>query len=231
MENEPKSTVESDRTTPRNPIKPSKQTTGMIVVLPVLLLGGALWLGARGPEEKSPVKPVPPVAAKLVAPIPKAATTEKLRPARLEILFPNDDAKLVRKTIDVPDVMLSPERIAANRTQLQETLITRALQRLLKDAADYFPQGSALVAVKMKGGIVDVNLNAAYAANAEGWSSAETTTRVMSIVNTAIATKQQVSGSESDSVRLLINGKGVETMGPLDTSEPIEADNSVVAKA
>jgi spore germination protein GerM len=142
---------------------------------------------------------------------------------------PDDNGVLVRKSVEVPGVLLTRENIARHRTELQEKLITGALKKLLTSSADSFPRGAALAGpVTLGSGVVNVNLNKAFAANSESWSSAETTARVMSIVKTAIATKEQVAGSESGGVRLLIEGKPVSTLGEFDTSEPIEPDGSAV---
>ena len=225
MENEKQSTVEFEGAPEKTP-ESRKPQTGLAMLLPVALLGGALWLGARGPEPigtASNVLPMPKRKPARIVQAPSAMEDSEI--ARLEIFMPNDDGKLDRKSVEAPGIILSRKTIAQNRTALQEKLVTAALKKLLKDAADFFPAGTALAGpVSLEGGHVNVNLNRAYAQNAESWSSAETTTRVMSIVNTAVATKEPISGSESSAVRILIEGKPVDSLGPIDASEPIEGE-------
>lgn len=232
MKNELPDNPEIDRTSSPNAPRRAKTLTGMALLLPALLLGGTVWQ-SQMPQPVVNAGNVMPTRSKRVAQAPTAtpAPVNAPRQAYYEIFVPNDDAELVRKRSSVPGMVLTDEDIALDRTELQQKLITGALKKLLIDSADFFPKGAALAGpVTLKGGVVNVNLNRAFAANAESWSSAETTTRVMSIVNTAIATKEQIAGSESSEVRILIQGKPVSTLGPLDTSEPIEGEPVAVSK-
>lgn len=235
MKNEKPDPVDFDRTSSPRAARHPKALTGMALLLPVLLLGAAIWqsgemapVGNGGGNGGIDATPLPPRAHVTSTP----AVTEKPRQATYEIFAPNDNAELVRKSVPAPGVLLTREKISAHRTDLQIKLVAGAVKKLLSDYADFFPAGTALLGpVTLQGGYVNLNLNAAYAAGAESWSSAEAKTRVMSIVNTAIATKEQVAGSESDMVRLQIEGKPVQTLGPLDTAEPIEAEQAAASGA
>lgn len=211
-----------DRTTsPRAPQR-SKTLTGAVVVLPILLLGGLLWLN-RGPAgDPGNLAPAPGTTATASSTpgetaTPGGGTTAAPALKSYIVYLPTDDGKLVRNQYPLAKVPAPARDLDTTRGMLADI----ALGALFHQGTSFFPDGSHPVSpCKAEKNVVTVDLNGTYAANSESWSSAETTTRVMSIVNTVAATDEELT-SKPSSVRILVEGKPVSNLGELDTSQPI----------
>lgn len=220
-----------DRTTSPNASQRAKPLTGMVIVLPILLLGGLLWFNRSAGPEVEVVKdapgflPTPADPAETPVPTPTSGGDGERGALKSLIAYlPNDDAKLVRKLVPAPTS--KPGAPGASRGVWADL----ALSVLFSEGASYFPTGTHPVApVKAEGDVLTVDMNKAYATKAESWSSAESATRVMSLVNTVAATDEQLTGKRS-SVRILVEGKKIGSLGEYDAGEPIEPDYAPVPK-
>ena len=201
-----------------------KSLMALAIVIPVLL--GVVWMNRGSGPTETPTKIPPRVPSQSASPTPgetPAPGGETPRRAVLKeftVFLPTEDGKLAKKMVAAPKIPSSQKNVGPPRGMW----IDLALGDLFSEGSAYFPIGSHPIApTKTEADVVTVDLNKAYLANAEAWSSAEVTSRVMSIVNTAAATDQQVTGQPAK-VRLLVEGKPLSTLGEFDASDPISPD-------
>jgi len=121
-------------------------------------------------------------------------------------------------------------RVAAT-TRQNGDLLDAALKTLLDTnkqgglCAGLIPEGSKLLApVSVEHGVATINLSREFTDNFSGGSDQEALT-VNSIVHTLVSN----SSGKVSSVRILVEGKPVETLGGhLELTDPIEADSTLL---
>lgn len=212
---------------------PKRPLTGWIFLLPVLLLGGALF-AKRGPHEQpnqfaESALPPAPTSATETTPTSEPTTTFQAQPhkspIKVTLFLPSDDGKLHRRTVQ--SGLTIKEGPGPDYEEQQAQTTTQALNLLLKQGREFFPKGTRLTApVQLQDGGLAVSLNRAFETS-EMWQSEEATQQaVYAIVNTAAATDKTAKSG----VRLLIEGKPIQTLGEFDASDAIEPNTELVAK-
>jgi len=101
-----------------------------------------------------------------------------------------------------------------------KNIYANALSRLFeevnsKDAANPIPRGTKVLGLELKDGLASVNLSKEFRDNFQGGSDAEAMT-----IGALLKTLAQFPKIKH--VRLLVDGKPLETLGHLDLSEPLD---------
>ena len=102
-----------------------------------------------------------------------------------------------------------------------------ALDEVITGAPKYFPPGTRIKKFAVTEKSLTLDLNSAFA-NSKHWSQGETTTQlaVYALVNSAALTEKD--GKKP--VQLTVEGKPLSTLGEFDASDPIEPDQTLIAK-
>ncbi|MBV9864475.1 MAG: GerMN domain-containing protein [Abitibacteriaceae bacterium] len=234
MQEQPAKPVESaEGTSPHNgqeqpPVRPPKRplTPWVLLILPLALLIGLIFVGRQDfmPSDQTKPLPVKPLAVK---PVPTKAVPDH---SRYTLYVPGDDALLheevVSKLDDAPTINYSPDQFQTWYEQQAQ----RTLELLFQKSAPYLPADSKVSSVNLKKDVVSVNLDKNFQ-NSKVWQG-ETSTQlaVYAIVNTLTSQTLNRDG-KTKKVQLLVDNKPVETLGGLDTSDPIEPNMALVAKS
>jgi hypothetical protein len=243
MTNENRPPVPSGREddVPRNqkgqplwPRPPRKPLTGWVLLLPALLLVGAIWITTRAQTGEV----VPPVAQNSAQPpvdhaVPRGNTGGK-KPgltqagsSRVALYFINDQAELDRREVPLDDLIHTP--LKGPPSQNFEVVGTAALQRVFKENAGYFPDDIKVESLKKEGDLVTLDLPANFATSTV-WSKGDSFPMLAtdSIVNTlaAVAGDGKLAPIK---VRFLSGGKPFELLGEIDMTEPLHPIESRVA--
>jgi spore germination protein GerM len=151
------------------------------------------------------------------------------------LFLPDENAQLKRKVLPAPFPALPASEFsdARKRSAWQEKLATSTVQKLLQTAPQDFPAGARLSSpVVLKGDVLDLNFNSAFAQSQFWQGSARTLSSVYSLVNSVSNTAGQSGlAPTKPKVRFLIDGKPIEVLGELSMDEPLEADMKLVAGA
>ena len=138
------------------------------------------------------------------------------RSPSLILFVPDENGELKKRTVPLERSLPS-----GSAQEKKETLATRALQTLMEEARGDFPAGSELEGgVRIVGGVATVDFNRAFAEPNFWQGSARTIATLDAVTMTVKESKNQISGSEKDSVRFLIEGKPITELGGIDLSEP-----------
>ena len=175
-----------------------------LVVAAVALLGVAGWFLSTT-RSQSPPLAVPSLPANSVA-VSGTEVTLYFADAETALLVP------VQRRLEVP---------SADAQAVVEELI--AGPKAGENLAPTLPQGTQLLGLSLSGGVVTLNLNRAFETNFPS-SSAATLLTIYSLVNSLTA----LPGI--DKVAFEIEGEAVSELGPLDVSEPLEANSDMVSK-
>lgn len=213
---------------------PKRPLTGWIFLLPVLLLGGALF-SKRDAEDKvnrfvEPALPPPPTLAAETTPTSEPTPTFQPQPRKVSpkvtLFVPANDGKLHRRTLKGGLPMT--EGLGPSLEETRAQAATRVLNLLLQQSREFFPKGTRLMqAVRDQDGVLVVSLNRQFEQSDLWQSEEETQQAVYAIVNTVAFSNP---ASAKSGVRLLIEGKPVESLGEMDASEPFEPNMDLVAK-
>jgi hypothetical protein len=166
---------------------------------------------ARTPGRVAAVPPEEPEEAVGASPQPSAAQSKH----KLILFVPDDDGVLQKKTVDPSGTLPSDPRAA------KEALASQAVKQLMQSAPETFPRGAALLGgVAIKDNVATLNFNRAFA-DASFWQGELVTFSALdALAATVQSTKDQVSGSEADGVRILVEGKPLLNLGEADLSQP-----------
>ncbi len=134
--------------------------------------------------------------------------------AQLIFFTPDDNGNMKKRTIP-PSGDISKDPQAA-----KEKLSAQAVQALMQAAPDIFPPGTTLQGVSMQGGVATLNFNSAFSKPDFWQGSALTKATLDALALTVAGTKDQISGSEADGVRIAVEGKPLQTLGEMDLSAP-----------
>jgi hypothetical protein len=223
-----------DRTPP-----PPRSSILWILLLPLILLVGAMWQDWRTPDRPSTPPQVdnggdtivptpPPVATPRPKPTPRPTPSTNGTPVKLTLFVPNENGELQQSVVTDP-ALLNTELPTAPSTHFSVVAAT-ALRLLLKKAPENFPTGTKLLAApKLEDDVVRLNLSKEFQ-QPEFWQgSAQTQMTVYSIVNTVAAVES--GDTKPVKVQLLVEGKPLDVLGEFDVSEPMEPDMTLVAKS
>lgn len=204
-----------------------KSLTPWVAVLPLILLGGALWQSDK-PDGSLDNMSLSDNAIQ-TRPRPKATATPTPQPQEQKFTYtlfvPNGDGHLQRKTITVQKT--PPSTIHTNF----EMESGRTLSLLLQKSPRSFPPGARMLGVPQldETGTVRVNWNRQFT-NPKFWQGeTRTDEAIYAIVNTLAAVPIEKANTVCG-VQFLIEGKPIQSLGEVDTSDAIEPDMSLVAK-
>lgn len=213
----------------RNPDSdPKKSPQKLLLILPVILVGGILWMMMRKSEESvTPVTPLVgnrPTGNRATPPIVKDPAATKLLPAKLTIFVPNDNAELERQMVDNPVKQSNGD---PNQDYIQ--MAGAAMKLLEKKAPDLLPAGSFLGPVRREGDMVTVDFSKKWY-DMPQWSqgSARATLTQDAIVNTLAMIDEKRAGSIK--VQFLQDGKLATTFGELDLKDPLTPNLDTAGK-
>lgn len=198
-----------------------------------LVLGGGSLLGLLRSEPEPDPNVAAPFAAQTLMPgrartpgrvatLPTAEPDETaLKPSaasskhKLILFVPDDDGVLQKKTFDASGTLPSDPRAA------KEALASQAVKQLMQSTPETFPRGAALLGgVAIKDDVATLNFNRAFA-DASFWQGEMVTFSALdALAATVQSTKDQLSGSEADGVRILVEGKPLLNLGEADLSQP-----------
>ncbi len=209
----------------QTPVQP-KPRAPWILLLPLLLGAGIVWQQTRDTPQPEDTTPERIHRKPISTPTPQATPAITPKPA-IEysipdtILVPGDDEKLHEKPFK-NDV--SPKG-GTNLTQAY----THWINAVVQATPELFPPGTRVQSVKVGSDAepAQVSFNQAFA-KPEFWNG-ETKTKmaVYSIVNTL--SPVMAGKGRNVPVRILVDGKRIETLGEFDTSDAIEPDFSLNA--
>lgn len=215
------------RTSPRAP---------WVLILPLALAAGVLLQQSQNDEP-----PAQNVATNFVAnsaptsidtPTP---TDDKLRgkPAKYVLFVPDDNGDLRRETVIDKTWKPTANDFATDSKNVRAEAATRAVKTLMRRHADDFPKGAQLENASIgNDDITTLNFNSAFNNGAFWQGETRVLASVYALVNTAIASQKSVNGeSGKDKVTLQVEGKSLDTLGELDTREPLATDMKMVAQA
>ncbi len=188
-----------------------------------------MWNNQPSLPESDPLTTVPTETPTALSDQTAAPNASELK---LILFVPNEDARLDRKILPSDIKLEASAESATNRTQQKAKIATAAVQKLLQTAPEDFPAGTQLVApAQIKGGVLELNFNEKFTDPSFWQGSARVLSSLQAITHTAVESKNQISGSEADGVRFLVDGKRIEILGELDMSDPVQIDETMVSKS
>jgi germination protein M len=178
--------------------EPKNARTPWVLLLPLALFAGALWMGARAPQ--TPTDSAPAIA-----------TPAPVRPTQVTIFVPDDNGDLRRQSATLSEGLQGREAAIA------------AVEQAMQNAPDAFPPGAKLLGIVTQGDVAQANFNRAFDNSSFWQGSTRTTIGTYSIVNTLT---QNNFGWKR--VQFLVEGKPLELLGELDVSDPLTPDTKLV---
>jgi len=173
------------------------------VALAVIVFAAAVALGIYLVGRQRPVAP-PPASAPSAPQPDVAARTVKVYRAKLE-----GDRPVLRPV---------EKQVAPGETPIESALRHLLEQGQKKDLANPIPEGTRLLDFKVEKGLATVNLSREFQENFQGGSTAEAL-----VIGSILRTLGQFP--EVRLVRLLVEGKAIESLGHLDLSAPLDVNS------
>jgi hypothetical protein len=225
-----------NRNTPAEPVEVQHETrpprTPWVLLLPLALFAGAMWQNSRPPDTplgsmdmNGTVKRQPADNA-VDNSVGNAATNAAIKEGRLferTVFVPDDDGYL-RKRI----IIAQYPGPTTDWPHFYGRMSAHLVQLMLRDYPENFPEGTKILEEGVvKGDVVTLNFNRAFE-QPEFWQgSTRTLNTIYSIVNT-VSHYGARPGKETPSVRLLVEGKPVESLGEIEADKPFKPDMSLV---
>jgi hypothetical protein len=221
--------------TPKRIPPPQKSSILGVLLLPLILLIGAVWQSWRKSEPPSSQPPKvnrgprrQPTPRPQPKPTPQSTPTAEGTAVKLTLFVPNENGELQRSV--VTDPKLSSNNLPTAPDSAFSVLAADSLKWLFKKAPENFPTGTKLLTPpKLEDNVVRLNLSKEFQQPDFWQGSTQTLMTVYSIVNTVAAV--EAGDTKPIKVQLLVEGKPIDVLGELDVSEPLEADTTLVAKS